>query len=95
MELIFFKVVILLLSILSITIGVILIISDYKLIKGKDFSIKETELDNYFWDENKWIYLFTGKERKSKKEKSYLTGIAFIIFGMTIFIFLTLSGLLF
>jgi len=95
MELIFFKVVILLLSILSITIGVILIISDYKLIKGKDFSIKETELDNYFWDENKWIYLFSGKERKSKNESSGLTGIAFIIFGMGILLFLIFSGLLF
>jgi len=96
MSIIIFKFLTIFLCIILVLIGIVIIVSNKKRIRGKDFSIQKSQWEDYFWDESKWITLFTGKERKvDSKSSSMFLAIFLIIWGLVLFLYLAFAGFIF
>ena len=93
MKIILLQIVIILLCFTALFLGFLLIKSGNKILKGEDASIRKSIWDRLFYDYYIWKWLF-GESKGSAYRQIWL-GVASVIWGVILFLFLSLSGILF
>lgn len=93
MKIILLQFLIVLLCFSALFLGVLLIKSGKRLLKGEESVVQKSMLDRIFYDYYIWKWLFG--ENKGSAYRQIWLGVASIIWGVVLFLFLSLGGILF
>ncbi|OGE19500.1 MAG: hypothetical protein A3J42_02415 [Candidatus Dadabacteria bacterium RIFCSPHIGHO2_12_FULL_53_21] len=93
MNIILLQTLIVFLCFSALFLGVMLIKSGNRVLKGEKSNVQKSILDRLFYDYYIWKWLFG--ESKGGAYRQIWLGVASIIWGVVLFLFLSLSGILF
>ena len=93
MNIVFLQSLIVLLCSSALFLGVLLVMSGNKILKGEKSFVRKSRFDRLFYDYYIWKWLFG--EGKGGAYRQIWLGVASIIWGVVLFLFLSLSGILF